>query len=526
MTKKYFAYAGTVLYMLVLAICYYTVFRGYHTRLPDGCDQFGYLNMARVASQGILFSDHAERPFDKGLFDHLRRSSCEFKTYKYMACPHAYYLQKKYRPMNQYPPGTGLLLSLLPFEMEKTGAPAVFALAIMLFLLFGFAARSGTPSFFQANVMAILMAVALLASLPDITSHCFQNFNVVNAVAPTFGMLIAAGYLLDRKPGLSIALLGTSALFRIANAALFLPLAVIYLWRGFRMGDYLSQGTMVKAVRALLWFLAGGIGLYMLYVWIMLGSPFMQTYPDDFAGKGFVFFDRIDDNIGFYFSIYNRWFVLHCVILALMALMALTKKMPLRWLVVAGGMAAYNYCFYLSYRCACDYYPYASGVIIAGIFLRHAEDWLRSRVRLRRVVTAAGVLVVLAAALFSAVELPRGNTRALFYDQIKAYDRCFSGYDVVWAETRSGTVEYATGKAGFRYQWGPPETRKAVVSWLSSNGYRQALWVSDLQEKFRDTVDVEAELRSIPVDYTVKTCGDFGTIIEMRPEKPGGQAGK
>jgi len=362
--------------------------------------------------------------------------------------------------------------------------------------------------------------LAFAAFLSDFFPRGFGCYKWVNSQAPTLGILLAAGYLLDRKPGLSIALVGTSALFRYVNVILFVPFLFIYLWRGFRIGNYLSKETIVRLVKAAVFLLAGGLVFYYLYLWGLLGSPFLQTYPDDYVKLTLVSpINEIPGNIRFHVNFSNPWYLFHSGILGLMVFMGLFKKMPVKWIVVSLAIALFNYCYFFIHRILGpteQRYVYASGMIIAGIFLRYAEEYLHGTARLRRIINGAGVLLVLAAIVFSAVRFPRQDRHKLFYDQIKAYNDCFSGYDVVWSELRSGTVEYATGKAAFRFQWGPRKTRDEVMSWLHEHGYRQAIWVSDMEKGFLDTVDVEKELKSIPVDYTVKTCPAFGTVIEVR----------
>ncbi|MBN2188296.1 MAG: hypothetical protein JW699_02490 [Chitinispirillaceae bacterium] len=517
MRANYLKYPLLIVYSAAIVLAFHTRYSGYHGDLPQGCDEFGYLNSAKAAAEGKLFKEHAERPFDPELREYLRRSPLDFSSYEYMIAPHAYSLHKKGKIINQYPPGTGLLLSPLPFHLRKAAFPAVCAAVLVLFLVLAFKVGNGGLSLFTINLIAVLASAAFIS---DAFPWTFGNFNWVNSHAPSLGMLLAAGYLFDRRPGWSMALLGTSVLFRVVNAILFVPLLLVYLWKGFRLQEYLSRETAFRIVRATFFFLVGGMGLYFLYMWCLLGNPLLSTYPEDYLRETFIApLYLIPGNIRYHIAFSNPWFLFHFVIMGFIVCMGLFRKMPWKWVIAAAVITLFNYVFFVLHRIAGPLeqrYLYASGMIIAGIFLRHVEKYVRNSAVLRRIVNGAGAVFIIAAIVFSAVRFPRQDTQALFYDQIRAYDRCFSGYDVVWAEHRSGTVEYATGKAGFRYQWGPGETRKAVMSWLSANGYRQAVWVSDLEKHFTDSLTVESELKSIPLDYTVKTCGGFGTIIEVR----------
>lgn len=518
MFEKYFKYPVLILYTIVLMSLFYTEYSNRLTQLPAGCDEFGYMNIAKAFSQGTLFKDHAERPFDKGLLEYLRHSSFDYGSYEYLICPHAYYLHKgMFRITNLYPPGTGMVLSVLPFDKRKTASPAVFALLLVFFLIFAFTIKSGKLSFLAINMTAVVAVIAFMSSC---FSRGFTNYDTVNSVAPSFGILLAAGYLLDKKPGIAIALLGTSVLFRIANIIFIVPFMFIYLGKGISLAGYFSKDTMIKAIKAVGLFLAGGAGLYFLYVWARFGNPFSPTYPyaASEAASGLALFKNIPEGLSYYISFRGRWFMSHVLILVLMAWMGIFKKMPVKWIIIALIISLYNICFYLIHPNRTDYYLYGSAMIIGGILLTYVEAYLRNTLKAGRIVNYAGIMVIGGAALFSALRFPRQDFRQQFNDQIRAYNDCFSGYDVVWANDRSGTVEYATGKAAFRYQWaaGADNTRKAVMSWLYEHGYRQAIWESDLEKGFLDTVDVEAELKSISIDYTVKKCLDFGTVIEVR----------
>jgi hypothetical protein len=515
MVERYCRYPVFSLYTIAIVLAFFAAFFNDHLNLPEGCDEFGYLNMAKAVSRGNLFKNHTERPFDSALIGHLRRSPYPYESYAYLICSHAHFIHwKGWKIINQYPPGTGVMLAMVPFEVRKQAFPAIAALLLVLFTAFAFRAGSGRLSLFHMNLLAV---IALLVFFSSFIPHGLNSFNEVNSYAPTFGMLLAAGYLLDKKPGLSIVFLGMSTVFRIPNAILFLPFLFAYVGTGFRVREYFSKRAMVKTSRAAALLLAGGLGLYFMYVWILLGNPFVPTYS--YVDQRFASVKEIAGNIAYYCSPVNRWFLVHVAVLGLIAVMGILKKIPARLVCFSMLTAAFNYCFYFVHRVPEEYYVYASGVIAAGILLGGLEASLRHS-KYRRVIDIAGILAVLAAAGFTVFRFPRLDMQQQLEARIKPYSECFSGFDVVWAELRGGTVEYATGKAGFRFEWGPAAVRRDVLSWLHAHGYRQAIWVSDLEKSraqlnLRDTVNVEAELKSIPLDYRVKECPELGTVIEV-----------
>ena len=74
MYERYLKYPLLVLYGAAIVLAFHTRFSSNHIKLPQGCDEFGYLNMAKAASKGILFENHAARPFDGGLLAYLKQS--------------------------------------------------------------------------------------------------------------------------------------------------------------------------------------------------------------------------------------------------------------------------------------------------------------------------------------------------------------------------------------------------------------------------------------------------------------------
>ena len=112
--------------MLLMAFYIYQDNVGHHLKLPQGCDEFGYLNMAKAIDEGELFTDHARRPFFTDLISHLQNLFQDENTYRWMIAPHAYHLDpEKKKIINQYPPGVGLVLSLLPLSLRQTFFPVV-----------------------------------------------------------------------------------------------------------------------------------------------------------------------------------------------------------------------------------------------------------------------------------------------------------------------------------------------------------------------------------------------------------------
>lgn len=502
--KRASGYLWAVVAAAILSLAAYKTFVHRHLDLPVGCDEFGYLYLARGISQGNPFVSPTARPFDPGLIEALKESTFPVKAYMHVICPHAYHLDPgRFKIINQYPPGTPLLLSLLPRDSAKALAPPVFAVFILLTLLLAFGLAEGRLTVFEVGLAVVV--TAMLLALNPFRSSFFQ----VNSITPTFGLLIGAGFLLNRKPHLSLLLLSLTTVFRIVNVLLLAPFLIMYLWH--RKPDRVfSKDMVLRAVKGASLCVAGGLWIYIAYAWILLGNPLRSTYS--FLDQALTL-SGAPANAAFYFSFRQPWFVWQVALLVLIAILSWIWKWPRRWVVFSAALIAVNSIFFVFHKVRIDYYPYAAVLILFGLALWPAAQKIKET-RFVRLVPAAGLVVLLAAVVFLARGFPRQDYRRLFHEQTQAYADGFSSYDVVWAELRSGTLEYATGKAGFRYMWGSDRMRKAVMDWLRAHHYRQALWVSDLT---LSRESLEQTLTRFRLDYSVKQCPGLGTIIEINP---------
>ncbi len=493
---------------VVFALSFYKEFVKTHLELPVGCDEFGYLYLAKGIRDGRPFTTPTARPFDPALTEALLVSNFGPRSYSHLIAPHAYHLDTAAKKVvNQYPPGTSLLLSLLPFDSAKRLSPPLFALFGLLFVILGLFLREKRLTLFDAS-LAVLIMVFILAVNPFRSS-----FADVNSIAPSLGLLIAAGFLLEKKPGASLVLLGLASVFRIVSALLAVPVLAVYIF-GPAVVRFLSRESIIRAVKGGLLFILGGVWIYMAYVWVLLGSPLRPTYS--YIDQAWTF-KGAAANAGFYFSLHQPWFVVHLVVLTLLTLLAVFRRSPWNWVVFAFGLTALNYAYYLFHEVQIAYYPFASATLLLGLFLGLTAPLING-LKPAWVIPAAAALILFLLVRSTSHKFPRQDFDALFADKVRPYTETFAKYDVVWAELRSGTVEYTTGKAGFRFAWGPPKQRDTIMRWLRGYGYKQAIWVSDLPVS-QD--EIEQELRAARLGFERVSSPAFGTLLEIKPKNRG-----
>lgn len=481
-------------YLAPLSLCLFVPFLAFtffaegQPILPIACDEFGYLQLADGFGEGRALGSHTARPFDPALVSFLRNEGFDVDDYSFLVAPHAYHWDADAgMVVNQYPPATSYLLSWFPKSHRYAVFPGLCALLLVVPLLVVMW-RRGSDSNRLFHLAIVFLAALACMFVPKIG----YGFEHVNSFGPTYGILIAAGFALRRHPGLALALLGTSTLFRAANVVLAAPLLA---W--FVMHAKAEEGTpwnVKSAARAslrggTLFGLGGFFGL-LIYNWILLGSPLRTTYSQrdldwTFAGIG--------RNFDYYFHSQAGSMWVHAVVLGLLVVAALGDRKLMRWALVALALCGFNYGFFLFHRVQIWCYPYATSLLALGMLLHVLDAHPKLELMRRQITVAAGLCLV---CLLPLVRVPTLFTSERFADQVRVHDETLAEFDVVWAGIKSGTAEYTTHTAGFRYFWGPLETRIEVIRWLEKNGYSQAIWV-DAPDFDRQTVVADLEAHDI-----------------------------
>jgi len=464
---------GFLLYLCLLVVVGLFIYQNnhqHHLKLPHGCDQFGYLNLAKAVNERELFDNHAERPFLPQLLPHLKNTFSAERQYQFMIAPHCYHLSPANGVIiNQYPPGLGLMLSILPEHMRQILFPVVcffliwLAWAICWWL-------SGNRDWVLCSATFLILSTVYYFLDP-----VSREFHHVHSVVVTYGLLLAAGWLLPGRPGLAIVFLGAASLFRFPTIIFLVPLYLVFLSKDGE-SSFTSQMFMQKSIKTALYFLMGGFGVYLIYVWILLGNPFLPTYS--VIDQQSADFNRVLSNIYFYFVDNPGWLYVNLLSLFLLTVVATIRKAKSWWLF---GLLLflYNYGFFITHHVQIHYYPYATAFLIAGLALSLLlEDNINPKIRLFLIVSSALIAVSIMTSINLAGTQYNSNLPQ-YYKQISAYQKAFGKFDIVWAEERSGTVEYATNRAGFRYNWGPDNARSEIIKFLQANGYSQLIWASD-----------------------------------------------
>ena len=291
---------------LLMALAISTVFAVWHTviqgEFAQAADRFGYLQMAADVRRGGAPGAGPRFTFDSAqsrlMLDFLRARGLPLDNAG-AAGPNAYhYVAATDQIICQYPPGVGLMLSLLP-EGRAVVSWRCAAIALLAGLGVWSCLRTGAEG-------GTLLAAAVMA----LAAMCGMLI-VVLAVSYSVDMLIlpltaaAAAAWGSRRPGwagwilvlLAGAALGWAVVVRL-SAALFLPGFLVLAWSAGRGTSGVRRGA--GRVAALLGAFGAGVLPLLFHQRALTGSWFHSTYtPQDASAPAW---SCIGGNLAYYFA--------------------------------------------------------------------------------------------------------------------------------------------------------------------------------------------------------------------------------
>lgn len=497
-----------LLIIMMMSVIGYYKFYHHHQNLPEGCDEFGYLQLADAFSRGVAFENHAKRDFSRSLIDSLEKNGFQYVDFAWMIAPHAYHMEKNTKKViNQYPPGTSYVLSFFDKENRQVYFPTI---TIFLFIVFPLIALLILGDKDGVNPFAVYYLI-IFVLLAFVTSPFMLELHRINSIAPTYGLLLAAGILLKKRPGYALFLMGISIVFRIPNIIIAFPILLYFIFIPSSVEKYSYKTFCLRSVQGGVLLGIGGMSFYFFYVFLLLGNPLFPTYSS--IDQEMVRISDLIENMAYYFDWNQKWFMANLIPFAVVLLLKGLKKIDWPYFFTLVSVALINYLFFLTHKVQIEYYPYASGLFLFGALIFILSSFRHKRGTHKFFIPFLSILLV--GMLVKSVQDQKGDHRKRHSTQVKQYKTCFDRYDVVWAELRSSTVEYATGKAGFRYNWGPDKARQHTMQWLRQNAVRQAIMVDDLE---RSPETVNDFLKSSNLSYSIRQCQDFGAVYEINPQ--------
>ena len=494
---------------ILIAVTVYYRFNRNAQEIPEGCDVFGFLHMSEAISSGQLFEEHTNRPFLPALINHLEELGYVYQDYAWVLAPHAYHVEKhNSKIINQYPPGTSLILSVFPKDRRQA---AFSMIAIMMMVLIpGLLIHRLIQDINERNSAYAL--IFLLVAFSVITGPMLTEFTKVNSVAPTFGLLLAAGLVYEKKPRWAIFLVSLTILFRIANVLLIPPM-FIYAVLGNHKINFKDLSVYTgRGLKAFAAFFLSGFGLYIIYVFILLGNPLYPTYSE--IDRRSIGADVLFDNLYYYFIENAAWFYMTLLALSGIIILFIQKKIKptLFWSLLS--MPVIIYTFFIFHYIKTPYYPYAASVFIFGYLIVNLSALTQKYLSAQRIIVISCISVFAVIGIKESINY-FDNTPMPLQQQEEVYRQAFAEEQVVWAELKSSTVEYATGIPGMRIHWGQPKIVVDIMKWFWNNGHNQAILVSDLDLTAHE---LEALLTEKGISYKKEENSELGIIFRIRPD--------
>ena len=456
-----------------------------HTELPEGCDEFGYLQLAdQLANNQVGTQPH----FIKKLVEHLEVQGFEYRDYAWMIAPHAHHWHSETQQIiNQYPPATSWLLSWFSKENRQLLFPGIMGIISLIPLL-----ALGLSRFNQMHQQLLLVfSFGCLAFYPPTSIELSR----INSLAPTFGFLIAAGIAFKSNRWLSALFASISLIFRSANAVFIGPLWLfIFLFE--RRFDRKSIGSF--ALQSVLLF-SGLVPTIMYQKWL-LNDFTASTYS--VIDQSFSDIYQLGEHLRFYFVKEPYW--VFPMILVLILFLALNKNGHKKTLLSLGAAWFVLIVFFLFHEVKIYYYPYSAVLFGGGMLLKVVSDYLK---RFNSFKWAPAIYIIVPLVVLSKLEpVPTLESE-------DNYSSCFTN-EVVWSELRSGTVEYTTHAQGFRWGWGNNKARDTIIKWLAKEGERQLIWLNDLDV---DENELKENIRRLGLNSSKKEC-ELGELIVIEHE--------
>ncbi|MEP7320335.1 MAG: hypothetical protein ABI761_00395 [Saprospiraceae bacterium] len=473
------------------------MFSHYHERIPLGCDEFGYLNLAKAFEEGNTFKLPPQKAYLPGLIDTLRRCSVQDLDFAWMIGPHAHHMIPGTKKLiNQYAPGTSMLLLFTNIAWRQITFPAIaIGLFILLIFIINRSQIKNRLTLFDFYLPSLCLAMVLFNPLRG-------GFQWINSLVPTFGFLFAAGMILHSKPLLATFLIAVTVNFRIVNGLMLLPV-LLYLpfqWPIRKNNLYtnavlLSKYTLLITLAALpiFWYNYNLSG-HLIFITHSIKDQENASWPG------------IIENIKFYISPFQHWFIVNLTTFLAAFFLQRISKINRHSLFLLSFLII-NYIFFITHRVKIEYYPYAPSIIFLGVIGGLLIDLEYKHEKVVKIFILMSSIVFL---IKGSLNYIRHQPHKNFTEYKSKYlDLC--AYDIVWCEEYSGTSEYTCGNSGFRYNWGPPNARKIAIKYCKQHNSKQAILLFDIG---MNRSFVIKEIESLDLTYHINRS-PLGEILEI-----------
>lgn len=486
--------------LLIITICggSYLKFHKNHENIPIGCDEFGYMNLAKAIHHNKEFKDHVSRPYLIDLIKILRDSGYSEQEIDWLLVPHSYYVAPhSYQIFNQYAPGTSYILSVFPVDSMKlyfTPIAILLLLVIPLITLFKVTKTAwGWP-----QIILFIFTVFI-----TLTSVFLVELTRINSLAFTFGLLLSAGIMLKHNSLISCLLIAISANFRIVNLLLLLPLiAFINLPITITLSNIINW---IKTGFKYLLITLFALSPYLIYVYRLKGNPFLNTYSSIDTTSTFDF----GSNMKFYFNLNSEFFIYHLILIGILLYLLMSKKINTKTFLAVLLFPLLNYTFFITHKMQINYYPYGSIFIVFGFLLSSINKSIKP-------YKAQIIIAILALfVLIDGILKFKNQTHETIITAKQSYKE-LNNFNIVWGDLIPSASDFVWENSAFKFAASTPRCRKTVINYLYSKGYSQIFLINDIPLK---PYEITAELSELNLPFKPFVTQKLGTAFILLPKK-------
>ena len=449
-----------------------------------GCDGFGYARQAQLfRDKGLLrgldtYVDAPEAGFIIGVAKSVSSNSAQWSEAVAPHCHH--YVAAVDRVVIEYPPGTGLILSLFPenrslafaFVIGMTLISAVFVLLIVL-------TRSPNGA---GGILALIIMALFDVTMMQPGAKASASVPVSMALIPFCAWLALVAFPPREKNGnvgLAIAfglVAGLLVATRLANVLLVagVTCAIVInrqLWR-----PAMVRQSVDVSIAAIGGFVLTGGGLVLTANWLNVGTPFATTYSPIDATLPVLSERLLTTNLAYYYYMGKGF--------PAAAMLAATAALVLRGLVLChrpgdwsshGAFIGAFVCFGLSLIFFCTHpirVPYymlpASGMTLSLI----AFDVLLGQTAkdVSKISALSSAVLVAPFLLFIVVRCVLLNP---FSPRTTVPDEVRGSQAIVWADLTSGTLLYYQHKYAAKIVFADACIQQRLITEIARSGRPQ-----------------------------------------------------
>lgn len=498
------------LWIALLAFSFYISVRSSYRRslateeFAYACDSFGYLRMAKqlrhAYSRGVWPEFKLESTQTRTLIDFMQQRNIAVPRWDEVVAPHAhhYFPESGYVGV-QYPPGTGLVLSMFPQgeAVYRLNRIVVFVFIFVGVAALAIAAWKRAPASIGLVILALSLGLMVLARLG---AHSFSmNAVLVPIVLICVFSLLALRFRTADRDRLALVCallagmsLGFATMIRLPSFLLSAGFLVL-LWPGLR--NFRIKSLPVAFALGVT---ITGVIPVVINQHNVAGAWYLSTYAIVDAAPPT--FERLGPNLSYFLgdgrASVDNW-ALVAAFIGLVGFLLLyvrresenLNRLGLSWkrfVLAVLLLWLIPICYFLTHRITGDHYMISSifaTLALAGFGAMAMEitSTAASRFQPRRILSWVALVLILWP---GAVTLKRVWTerytgpapeRAITHAPILLPSELVDDKAWIWADLLTGSLWYYANKPAFKIQFTDAEIRAMIFKFVHERGERQYL---------------------------------------------------